>query len=160
MLMRIWNSFLKPTAERDFSKSRSSPTPQRGKSRKFGFTTISSHSSRVRSLPMKLIKSEWNGQKGLSGKRRWCCVLHIPTVGIFIIILPYALTIWTVSTGTQTRKVCGDAKQYPMKLLLLTGLKLSNTRKNHITTSTASTKCERRGSLGNRNCVMILTMRL
>ena len=53
----------------------------------------------------------------------------IPTVGISIIILPYALTIWTVSTGTPTRKVCGDAKQYPMKFLLLTGLKLSNTRK-------------------------------
>lgn len=46
------------------------------------------------------------------------------------------------------------------EIALAHGLEIIEHPKNHITTSTASTKCERRESLGRRNCVMILTMLL
>ena len=84
----------------------------------------------------------------------------IPTEDISTTILRYVLTICTGSTGTPTKNQCECAELSPMKLLLHTGLKLSNTRRKATATNTASTKRGKRADRGNRNCVTILTMRL
>ena len=157
MLTMILRKILKSIPTRDFLSDPLKKKPPSEKKGRFVCTIISNLLNPEKCRRRKLIGLVWSGRRKFSGKIIWFCVRHILIAVTYIIILRLLPMTLTESTGMRTRKVCGGAEKFLMKLQNLTVFQLLKSQSTEPTTSTVNTNYGERESLGNRIYVTRLT---